>query len=165
MSVPFDTRRLLAESAPVAVVLAFWSTLALLTHSIVSTGLRYAGVAMALLYVVVRATALSRTIPPTDPPETLEEILAENLSVAIPAGVWFVPAMVLGEFLAPLFEYPALLSSFEFLESLLHVAAFSFTGAGVAAVLLYAISVGLTRTRRSVRSDLGNPGPTPSDGD
>lgn len=143
---PLDTRRLLRESAPVAVILLFWTTLSTVAHPIVASGLHRAGLIMALLYTVVRGVALARRHTPTPAPETVVGILRENVRVVIAAGAWFVAAELV-YVVERLWEDSDLPGAF---TSPAEALAFVLAGAGVATILLYAIVVGLPRIRDSV---------------
>jgi len=147
---PVDTRRLLRESAPVALVLGFWTTLSLLAPSGVAVGLRYAGFAMALLYVAVRATAMARTISASDTPDGADRILDDNLTVAIPVGLWFLSALLLDAVYPPISRAV----SVPLVRMFVEVATIAATGTGVATALLYALSVGMVRIRGSHRREV-----------
>ena len=140
---PPDTRHLLRESAPVAVILLFWVILSSLVQPAIATGLLRAGVIMALLYTIVRGVTLTRTHPPASQPDDLKGILRENVRVALPAGVWFLAAHLV-YFIEQLWD---MLGIPGWDTSPADSLAFVFIGAGVAVVLLYAISVGLPRVR------------------
>ncbi|WP_090623347.1 hypothetical protein [Natrinema salaciae] len=143
MTSPFDTRDLLQESTPVAIILLFWVVLSsIVTHSI-ANGLLRAGVIMALLYTIVRGVTLARTHQPTPQPDGLEGVLRENVKVALPAGVWFLAAHIVYS-IETLWNSLGIPVSVTFLAETL---SFIFIGAGVAVVLLYAIAVGLPRVR------------------
>lgn len=148
---PLDTRRLLRESAPVAVILLFWVVLSSIAQPVIATGLLRAGIIMALLYIVVRGVTLAQTHPATSSPDDLEGILRENVRVAIPAGIWFLATHLVFfiEHVWDMFGIPGVATSPA------NGIAYIFTGAGVAAVLLYAIAVGLPRIRGTV-SNTGN---------
>lgn len=98
---------------------------------------------MALLYTLVRGLTLAKTHLPTEQPTDVEGILRENVRAALPAGVWFLlaHAVFVVEHIWETFAIPGIGSSPA--DDL----AFVFIGAGVAAVLLYAISVGVPRVR------------------
>lgn len=135
------TYDLLEESAPVAVILLFWVALASVATGTIATGLLRAGFIMALLYTIVRGVALAETLQSTSQPADLSGILWENVWVALPAGVWFVVARLLTllEWLLGTAGVPSSVTSLAAETSI------AFVGAGVAVVLLYAISTGLTR--------------------
>lgn len=136
MSPLFDVKRLLQEGVPIAAVLLFWTALSLFTDSPVAGGLRYAGVVMAALYVVVRGVELAGSFPVVGAPETPGELLLENASVAVSASLWFAGAVVAyAVFLDPL--------------------GFVLTGTGVGTVLLYAVAVGLPRVRAAAAGEAG----------
>lgn len=159
MSSALDARRLLEESVPAAVVLLFWVVLSWFGRPPVETGLRYAGVAMVLLYVGVRGAALAESLSPPPLPEDPEDVLRENARVAVPAGAWFLAALLVYvvEGLWNLLGVPGAFTSPA--DSL----AFVLTGAGVATVLLYAVAVGLARVRDAETSDAGPDEPAAGD--
>lgn len=143
---PLSTRRLLQESAPVVVILLFWTVLSWLVRYDIAAGFVRAGVIMALLYTVVRGVSLARRTPTAPQPDDIEGLLRENVHVALPAGGWFLAAHLVYfiEGLWDLFGIPGVFTSPAADLS------FVFIGAGVAVVLLYAISVGLPRVRGDV---------------
>lgn len=147
---PFDTRTLLRESAPAALVLGFWTTLSLLAPSGVAVGLRYAGFAMVLLYVVVRATAMARRISASNAPDGADRVLDDNLAVAIPAGLWFLLALLLDA------GYPLVSNAIAMplVRVFVDVATIAATGTGVATALLYALSVGQIRAQGSLQQGI-----------
>jgi len=147
---PFDTRTLLRESAPAALVLGFWTTLSLLAPSGVAVGLRYVGFAMVLLYVVVRATAMARRFSAPKAADGAGRILDDNLAVAIPAGLWFLLALLLDV------VYPLVSNAIAvpLVRVFVDVATIAATGTGVATALLYVFSVGLIRARGSLQQDI-----------
>lgn len=138
-----DSRRLIRESAPVAVILLFWISISSVVRPEIATGLLRAGIIMALLYTVIRGLTIAETHPSTDPPTNVEEILRENVRAAIPAGVWFflAHAVFVVEHIWDTIGIPGVGTSPA------GDLAFVFIGTGVAAVLLYAISVGVPRVR------------------
>jgi hypothetical protein len=122
------------ESLPVAVILLFWNLLAVVAgEQHVGGSVSSAGVVMAALYVVVRGVSLSTEMPPptTDDVRTL---LYENALLAVPAGAWFVAAMLANALGELLFVYgpPSLVSS----------VVSSLAGAGLGVVGLYAVAAG-----------------------
>lgn len=133
MSPPHDTERLLRESGPVVAILFFWNVLSAMFHSPIQSGLFWAGVVMALLYVVVRGIVLAKSVPATPSYNDVGWTLQENVRIAIPAGIWFLGAHVL--------------YSIDVWEPIpgLETLALAFSGAGVGVVLLYALAVGLPR--------------------
>lgn len=145
---PVDTRRLLHESAPVAVILLFWVCLSSFVRPTIAAGLLRAGMIMALLYTVVCGVRLARAQPPTPQPSDLEGILRENVRILLPAGAWFLVAQLvyLIEHMWDLLGIPGWDTSPA--EGL----SFVFIGTGVAVVLLYAIAIGLPRVRGQVSS-------------
>lgn len=154
MASPLDSGRLLRESAPVAAILLFWLVPAAVVQPVVANGLVRAGVVMALLYTVVRGVDLARHAPSTPAPETVEELVRENLRVAIPAAAWFALASAV-YFVAHVWTLLGIPGAF---TSPADGLAYVFTGAGVAVVLLYAIVVGITRVSNPERG----PGPGPA---
>lgn len=68
---PLDTRDLLRESTPVAIILLFWVVLSSVVIHSIANGLLRAGVIMTLLYTVVRGVTLARTHQPTSQPDDL----------------------------------------------------------------------------------------------
>lgn len=140
---PLDTRHLLRESAPVAIILLFWVVLSSIVRPAIATGLLRAGVIMALLYTVVRGVTLTQIHSPLPQPEDLEGVMRENVRVALPAGVWFLTAHLVYviEDVWNALGIPGLHTSPA------GGLAFVFIGTGVAVVLLYAISVGIPRVR------------------
>lgn len=139
-----DTSRLLRESAPVAAVVGFWVVLSWFGREAgIATGIRYAGVVMALLYTVVRGVRLAETTAQTPVPDDVGELLRENLRVAVPAGLWFLVAMLVG-FAAELWNQ---LVHFGLFSSPADSLSFVFTATGVLTVVLYAVAVGLPRAR------------------
>lgn len=144
---PLDISSSLRESVPVAVILLFWTVLSSIVIRPVAPSLLRAGIVMALLYTVVRGVTLARTHQPTRRPDDLEGILRENVSVALPAGVWFLAAH-LAYFVEQIWDRLGIPGS---VSPLVEPLVFSFSGSGVAVVLLYAIAVGLPRVRDTPR--------------
>lgn len=140
---PLDTRRLLYESAPVAGILFFWLFFTRFVHPVIAAGLFYGGIGMALLYTIVRGVALASSLPATSPPDDLQGIIQENVQVALPAGVWFLGAVLIYEIemFWDSFGLPGLATSPAGIITLV------MTGTGVGVVLLYAIAVGVPRVR------------------
>lgn len=160
MVLPLDSRRLVLESAPVAVILLFWISISSFVRPVIATGLLRAGVIMALLYTVVRGLRIAKIQPLTDQPADIEGILRENVRVALPAGIWFLSAhaIFVVEHIWDTFGIPGLFTSPA--EGL----AFVFTGTGVASVLLYAIAIGVSRVRATTSSRVDESvGGTPAD--
>ena len=130
-------KRLAEEGVPVAAILLFWTTLALLAgYSPVRDTVNTAGIVMAGLYVVVRGVALSDTVEPPET-ESLEAIIRKNVRVAVPAGVWFLGGV--GVYLA----YESVLR-FGYLGRISQ----ALGGAGLGVVGLYAVAVGTGALRR-----------------
>jgi hypothetical protein len=143
-------RRLVAETVPVAAVLLFWVVVSWIAPlPTVSSGLRLAGVVMALLYVGVRGASLARTTPVATQPVAVAGVVRENARVLLAAGTWFLAAGVL-QALDPLWDLAGLPGAF---TSPADSLAFVATGTGVAAVVLYAVAVGVARVRGDASSD------------
>lgn len=140
---PLDTRQLLEESVPIAIVLAFWVVLSWFGGSRIGTNIRNAGIVMALFYTVVRGIALSRSIPSTPQPVDPEELIRENAAVALPAAAWFFAAIVIS-FIAQFWDEFIGIGLFTSPENSF---AFVLSTTGVLTVLLYAIAVGRSRIR------------------
>lgn len=148
------TRQLLTETIPVAVILCFWAALSAVPHGVFASGFRYAGIIMALLYVIVRGMQLAGAKSFPAHPTDLGELLRENAKVALIAGVWLFAAFLIAS-TRPLWKilsmmgtpYPrgmdALASGFLGITDLL---VFVLTGTGVATVTLYAVAVGISRS-------------------
>jgi hypothetical protein len=132
--VALQPRRLIRESAPVAVILAFWNLLAVVAQQQhVGESVGSAGVVMAALYVVVRGVSLSsETLPPVT--GDVREILYENAQLAIPAGAWFLGAMLTNALGELLFAYGP--------PSFVSALASSLAGAGLGVVAIYAVAAG-----------------------
>ncbi|MFB6172464.1 MAG: hypothetical protein ABEJ23_08005 [Haloarculaceae archaeon] len=139
-----STGTLLRESAPVAVVVGFWLVLSWFGREpAIATGVRYAGVLMGLLYAVVRGVRLADASAAHPAPSDAGELLAENVRVAVPAGAWFLAA-VLVDFAAELWRPLVGVGLFTSPAAGL---SFVFTATGVLTVVLYAVAVGLPRVR------------------
>lgn len=122
----------MVEAVPVAAILLFWNLLAWVAQmQNVGGPVRDAGFIMAALYVVVRGVALSeQVIPPVS--GDIRALLYENARIAVPAGVWFVAAMV-----------SAALEVWVLgLQELLAVVTSALAGAGLGVVGLYAVAAG-----------------------
>jgi hypothetical protein len=149
-----DARRLLEESVPAAVVLLFWSLLAVIDRGLIGTGLRLAGVVMALLYVVVRGTRLADSLTDDGQPVEPEPVLRENATVALAAGAWFVAAALATVAL----HLVGVGLMIEALESVAEALRFALAATGVATVGLYAVAVGTVRLHD--RSESAGPAPS-----
>lgn len=127
-------RRLAREGIPIAVILLFWNLLAVVAEQHeVGGAVRNAGFVMAALYVVVRGAGLaSETVgPATGDPKA---VLAENVRLAVPAGAWFVGAVLVFALDANLYRYhPSLVAT---------VVGSALAGAGLGVVGLYAVAAG-----------------------
>lgn len=141
-------------------ILLFWVGIASFVRPVIATGLLRAGIIMALLYTVARGLEIATTQPSTDQPTDVEGILRENVRAALPTGVWFLlaHAVFIVEHVWDTFGIPG--GGTSPAEEL----AFVFVGAGVAAVLLYAVSAGVPRIRATpvTRRD-GTADGTPAD--
>lgn len=125
-------KRLAVEAVPVAAILLFWNLLATVAHvQNVGGPVRDAGLLVAGLYVVVRGVALSdlATRPAT---VDLEAVLRENARLAVPAGAWFVAAMVVGALESWILEFGGVLTAIRG----------ALGGAGLAVVGLYVVAAG-----------------------
>lgn len=140
------TSRLVVESAPAAIVLLFWTLVASLFPEPVAGSVRFAGVVMATLYVVVRGVHLAGTIELAELPTVPGELLSENLHVAAAAGVWFVAGILLPG-LRPLAHLVSLEMAADVAARFVDPLAFVFGTTGVATVGLYATAAGLQRVR------------------
>ncbi|WP_137285995.1 hypothetical protein [Halorussus salinisoli] len=125
-------KRMAAEAVPVAAILLFWNLLAgIAQFQNVGGTVATAGVVMAALYVAVRGVSLSAEVLPPTVGDT-KAVLYENASIAVPAGAWFVAAMVVGAIEAHVYEFTWLISSVET----------ALAGGGLAVVGLYAVAAG-----------------------
>lgn len=93
---PLQPATLRRESVTVAVILGFWTAVALLAEPFAAlrTALRTAGVVVALGYVTVRGVTLARSVPVSALPSGTEQVLRENLAVLRGVGLWFLAALV-----------------------------------------------------------------------
>ncbi|WP_135825115.1 hypothetical protein [Halorussus ruber] len=146
--VALQPRRLIRESAPVAAILSFWNLLAVVTQQQhVGESVGSAGVVMAALYVVVRGVSLSsEALPPVT--GDVRAVVYENAQLAIPAGAWFLGAMVTNALGELLFAYGP--------PSFVSALASSLAGAGLGVVALYAVAAGY-RTLDGGRAAGGRP--------
>ena len=150
------SKRLVIESAPAVVILVPWNLLAMVGDGTVALGARIAGVVMALLYVVVRAAALSEPFAADSLPETPLGQLRGNEGVLFAAGVWVLSAVVLESVQISVVGLPE--PAVDVARSLL---VFPLAGGVVVTALLYAAAVGLALVRQSDVTDTGSP----TDGD
>lgn len=137
-----DSRRIFAESVPVAGILLFWVVLSWAApNSILETGLELAGILMALVHVGTRGLTLARTHSPAPSSATVSGVLRENFRALKPAAGWFVAAFAISVLEAywTALGLPGLFTSPE--ESL----SFVLTGTGVATVLLSGLIYGIPR--------------------
>lgn len=116
---------------------------------------------MALLYTIVRGLTIAKSGPPSDQPSEMEGILRENVRAALPAGVWFLLAHAIFVVEHIWDRYGILGVGSSPAEGL----AFVFITAGVATVLLYALSVGMPRIHATTATRAGDEtaGGTPVD--
>lgn len=122
------------QAVPVAAILIFWNVLAVVAaEQGVGGSIRSAGIVMAALYVLLRGVALSsEVLPPAT--KNVIAVLFENARIAVPAGAWFLGAMVV---------YVA--DGFLFLYNPSETAtalASAFAGAGLGVVGMYAVAAG-----------------------
>ena len=156
-----DTRRLLRESSPVAIILLFWLALSVPARPSISAGLIQGGVIMAILYSVVRGVMLAQEYQPAVQATDLRGILTENVRVAIPAGAWFLSGQIIYE-IQNLWDTLGLPGAF---TSPADGLAFVVNGAGVAVVLIYAIWVGLPYLRGEMSTEGSGPSMSPQTDD
>lgn len=128
---PAESLRLFEESLPVFVVVFLWAFLAEFALPGLRSELRTAGIVMALLYVVVRGSAIGRRGEAPDLPESVVETLRDNVRALVPALPWFLLVFALGV-VEPYTGGPLFL---------VYVAATT----GVLTVLLYAVTFGSAR--------------------
>lgn len=146
METALDTRRLVRESVPIALVLIFWTLLSVVALvPWLGTGLRSAGLLVAGVYVLARGRQLAdeidveTTVP--ESPTDVEAILQENFEVLLAAGLWFLLAMALT---VPHYALGAL--GIAWLPGALTEApAFVLTATGVGTVGLYSVAVAPSR--------------------
>jgi hypothetical protein len=97
--VPSDLRpvRLAAESFPIAGIVLLWALLGAVAGAFgVGDSVRAAGTVMGALYAVVRGVALARTLGSPVAFDDAAAVLRVNVTVLLPAGVWFLAGMVVG---------------------------------------------------------------------
>jgi hypothetical protein len=147
MSTTLAPRRLFVESLPVAAVLSLWVVCSWLAPaSGLATGLRLAGVVMAVSYVVVRGVTLARSRRAPPLPTDVAGLLRENARVLLGAGGWFLAAALVAV-VEPLWRLVGLPGAF---TSPADAVVFVLTATGVAAVLLSAVAVGVARVEGRV---------------
>jgi hypothetical protein len=141
MSSHLSVRRLIREGDPIAMIVFFWALLASIsTYPLVSTGLRVAGLLMALLYALVRGVHLSRDVSPGSPPTEHGALLKENARVLGAAGAWFLTAVIFR--LAVQFGPP---HGVRLIDIVLDALFFTLPVTGVYTVILHVIVVGVSR--------------------
>lgn len=132
--VALQPRRLIREGVPIAAILLFWNLLAVVAQEQQVGGpVGSAGVVMAALYVVVRGVSLSAEVLP---PMTgdVRGILYENAQLAVPAGAWFLGAMLTNALGELLFAYGP--------PSFVSALASALASAGLGIVAIYAVAAG-----------------------
>jgi len=133
-------RRLVREGVPIVAILLFWNLLAVFVdpHGI-GGAVRNAGVVMAVLYVVVRGAGLApEAVPPST--EDIGAVLWENARLAVPAGAWFLAALVV--YLLGTALGTAVRRQFHFVSEVVTSLEGAFAGAGLGVVGLYAVATG-----------------------
>lgn len=133
-----DTRRLLRESIPAAVILLFWLALSVPVRPSISAGLSQAGIIMTILYTVVRGVMLGQEFRPISQTTGLKGILRENVRVTFPAGAWFISAQIVYE-IEGLWDTLGIPGAF---TSPADGLVFVLNGAGIAVVVIHAVWVG-----------------------
>jgi hypothetical protein len=124
---------LVREGIPIAAILLFWNLLAVVGQTQhVGESVGSAGIVMAALYVVVRGVSLSDEVLP---PMTgdVRGIVYENALLAVPAGAWFLSAILVSKLAELIFRY---------VPSFVSVFVSSLAGAGLGVVGLYAVAAG-----------------------
>ena len=128
---------ILRESAPIAVIMLFWTLFSWFGWKpVVATGIRLTGLVIALLYAITQGISLEQTQPhPTD----TESSLRTSIRVLLVAGPWFLAAI--GTYVvAELWTELGLIGAF---TSPADSLAFAFVASGVITAVLYAVAVGL----------------------
>ena len=134
-----DSFRLFEESLPVFAVVLLWTLLAVFARHDLRTGLRYAGVVMALLYVVVRGAAIGHGVETVGHPKSVVEGLRDSFRALVPAFPWFLLAFALRAGRA--------YTGFTLPRELVYVSSTT----GVLTVVLYAVVFGSARIRATWR--------------
>ncbi|WP_128478853.1 hypothetical protein [Halorussus pelagicus] len=125
-------KRMTLEALPVAAILLFWNLLAgVAEFQGVAGSVSSAGVVMAALYVVVRGVSLAEQVRPPAMGR-VETVLVENARLAVPAGAWFLAAVMAAAVERYVNEVLWLLSPVKT----------ALAGAGLAVVGLYAVAAG-----------------------
>lgn len=134
-----DSVRLFEESLPVFAVVFLWTLLAVFARYDLGSGLRNAGVVMALLYVVVRGAAIGNGVETVGHPKSVVAALRDSFRALVPASPWFLLAFALrvGR------DYTGFLLPRE----LVYVSSTT----GVLTVVLYAVVFGSARLRSTWR--------------
>lgn len=134
-----DQFRLFEESLPVFAVVFLWTPLAVFARDDLRSGLRYAGVVMALLYVVVRGAAIGYGVETVGHPKSVVDGLRDSVRALVPASPWFLLAFALraGR------DY----TGFVLPRELVYVS----SATGVLTVVLYAVVFGSARLRSTWR--------------
>ncbi|QLD89673.1 hypothetical protein HWV07_11820 [Natronomonas salina] len=134
-----DSFQLFEESLPVFAVVFLWTLLAVFARYDLGSGLRYAGLVMALLYVVVRGAAVGRSVETVRHPTSVVDGLRDSVRSLAPASPWFLLAFALrvGR------DY----TGFVLPSELVYVS----SATGVLTVVLYAAVFGSARLRATWR--------------
>ena len=129
-----SAKRWAEQAVPVAAILLFWNVLAVVAaEQGVGGSIRSAGVVMAALYVLLRGVALASEVlvPAT---KDVIAVLFENARIAVPAGAWFLGAMVVYVADGYLFVYGP--------SSAATALASALAGGGLGVVGIYAVAAG-----------------------
>lgn len=143
---PIDGRSLLSESLGIGAILFTSYTVGAVMNAIsevpflvytgdfVREGFVLAGTAVAVLYVVLRSVALSRTIDATERhlTPTRRKFIREALVLALPVVLWFTIAGL-----------SAVLQSHSTLNSAIETIVLASTRAGILTAILYVLARGL----------------------
>lgn len=144
--------RLAREAIPVAAILLFWNVLAGIARTQnVGGPVGEAGVLMAALYVVVRGISLSDRVVPLATGD-VATVLTQNARIAMPAGAWFLGAMVAGAVELHVREFTGFAWAVKT----------ALAGAGLGVVGLYAVAVGVSAFESADVAEVGGDGPSES---
>lgn len=166
----FGIRRLLAESVPLAAVVAFWGVLATPTgRGLEGTALRTGAVAMGGAYALVRGWQVAVGHETGALPRSPRSLVRESVTPAVACVAWIAAGWVLEALVMGLWHGAAstvLPPRFEFLlSSVLDLGAFVGALTGVLAVVLYAAAFARTHVSAGAsRANRGEP-TTASSGD
>lgn len=142
---PIDVRSLLTESLRIGAILFVSYTIGAVVNAIsevpllvytgdfVREGFVLAGTAIAILYVLLRSVALSRTINATEShlPPTTREFVREAVVLALPVVLWFTIAGL-----------STVLQSHSTLNSAIETIVLASTRAGALTAILYVFARG-----------------------